>query len=213
MPEPVNEAEISKLSSLFRWAYRMEKRNPIDTIGRLIPAILALLMTHTLISQEEISVVGTDFFAALILLPSFICVVIPPALIQRYAEENCGRWWAAIIGPKFRMASSIIGSSIILPLPLIYISWLILSDRIDYVDNSDILAWLWLPGLVMFSVALAASSLHLLVSDLRRSGASVVSLLLLVLIWPFLELIDALEMIILNGMSFGYSLDLSLIHI
>ena len=105
------------------------------------------------------------------------------------------------------MASSIIGSSIILPLPLIYISWLILSDRIDYLDNSDILAWLWLPGLVMFSVALAASSLHLLVSDLRRSGASVVSLLLLVLIWPFLELIDALEMIILNGMSFGYSLD------
>ena len=105
------------------------------------------------------------------------------------------------------MASSIIGSSIILPLPLIYISWLILSDRIDYVDNSDILAWLWLPGLVMFSVALAASSLHLLVSDLRRSGASVVSLLLLVLIWPFLELIDALEMIILNGMTFGYSLD------
>ena len=207
LPEPVNDVETSKLSSLFRWAYRMEKRNPIDTIGRLIPAILALLMTHTLISQEEISVVGTDFFAALILLPSFICVVIPPALIQRYAEENCGRWWAAIIGPKFRMASSIIGSSIILPLPLIYISWLIFSDRIDYVDNSDILAWLWLPGLVMFSVALAASSLHLLVSDLRRSGASVVSLLLLVLIWPFLELIDALEMIILNGMSFGYSLD------
>ena len=75
------------------------------------------------------------------------------------------------------------------------------------MDNSDILAWLWLPGLVILSVALAASSLHLLVSDLRRSGASVVSLLLLVLIWPFLELIDALEMIILNGMTFGYSLD------
>ena len=32
-------------------------------------------------------------------------------------------------------------------------------------------------------------------------------ILLLVLIWPFLELIDALEMIILNGMTFGYSLD------
>tara|TARA_B110000003_G_scaffold206386_1_gene205257 strand:+ start:9421 stop:10836 length:1416 start_codon:yes stop_codon:yes gene_type:complete len=207
LPEPVNDAEISKLSSLFLWAYRMEKRNPIDTIGRLIPAILALLMTHTLISQDEISLVGTDFFSALILLPSFICAIIPPALISRYSEENCGRWWAAIIGPKFRMASSIIGSSIILPLPLIYISWIILSDRIDYLNNSEILTWLWLPGLVMFIVALAASALHLLVSDLRRSGVSLVSLLLLVLIWPFIELIDALEMIILNGMSFGYSLD------
>ena len=164
-------------------------------------------MTHTLISQDEISLVGTDFFSALILLPSFICAIIPPALISRYSEENCGRWWAAIIGPKFRMASSIIGSSIILPLPLIYISWIILSDRIDYLNNSEILTWLWLPGLVMFIVALAASALHLLVSDLRRSGVSLVSLLLLVLIWPFIELIDALEMIILNGMSFGYSLD------
>jgi ABC-type multidrug transport system ATPase subunit len=205
--EPNNDAKISKISSLFRWAYRMEKRNPIDTISRLIPALLALLMTHTLISQEEISLVGTDFFSALIILPAFISVVIPPALIPRFAEENCGRWWAAIIGPKFRMASSIIGSSIILPLPLIYISWLILSDRIDNLNNSEVLTWLWLPGIVIFCVAIAASALHLLVSDLRRSGTSIVSLLLLVLVWPFIQLIDALEMIILEGMSFGYSLE------
>ena len=185
----------------------MEKRNPIDTISRLIPALLALLMTHTLISQEEISLVGTDFFSALIILPAFISVVIPPALIPRFAEENCGRWWAAIIGPKFRMVSSIIGSSIILPLPLIYISWLILSDRIDNLNNSEVLTWLWLPGIVIFCVAIAASALHLLVSDLRRSGTSIVSLLLLVLVWPFIQLIDALEMIILEGMSFGYSLE------
>ena len=59
----------------------------------------------------------------------------------------------------------------------------------------------------MYFVAIAASSLHLLVSDLRRSGASVVSLLLLVLVWPFIELVDSLEMIILNGMTWGISLD------
>jgi hypothetical protein len=59
----------------------------------------------------------------------------------------------------------------------------------------------------MFFVAIAASSLHLLVSDLRRSGASVVALLLLVLVWPFIELVDSLEMIILNGMSWGFSLE------
>jgi hypothetical protein len=46
-----------------------------------------------------------------------------------------------------------------------------------------------------------------LVSDLRRSGASVVALLLLVLVWPFIELVDSLEMIILNGMSWGFSLE------
>jgi hypothetical protein len=42
---------------------------------------------------------------------------------------------------------------------------------------------------------------------LRRSGASVVALLLLVLVWPFIELVDSLEMIILNGMSWGFSLE------
>ena len=207
LPEPTNDTKISKFSSLFNWAYRMEKRNPIDTLNRIIPSILALLLAHTLISEDEILAVGTDFFAAMVLLPSFISVVIPPALISRYSEENCGRWWSAVIGPKFRMASSIIGSSIILPLPLIYISWFVLSNNISNLDNSDISTWLWLPGLVMFSVAIAASALHLLVSDLRRSGASVVSLLLLVLVWPFIELTDALDMIIVDGMSIGYSLD------
>jgi hypothetical protein len=59
----------------------------------------------------------------------------------------------------------------------------------------------------MFSVAIAASALHLLVSDLRRVGASAASLLLLVLVWPFLELVDALVMIMNDGMSFGFSLD------
>ena len=207
LPPPTTTKKISKFSSLFNWAYKMEKRNPVDTISRFIPAFLALLMIHTLISEEEISVVGIDFLAAMILLPSFISVVIPPALIPRYAEENCGRWWAAVIGPKFRPVSSIIGSSMILPLPLIYISWLVLSDNLDIANSSEIFTWLWLPGLVMFSVAIASSALHLLVSDLRRTGASVVSLLMLILVWPFIELVDALEMIIVDGMSFGFSLD------
>ena len=208
LPEPSGNAKISKISSLFHWAYRMEKRNPIDTISRFIPSILALLLIHTLVNEDEISVAGADFVAAMILLPSFISVVIPPALISRYAEGNCGRWWAAIIGPKFRTFSSIIGSSIILPLPLIYISWLVISDYgIQREDVDAISSWLWLPGIVMFSVAIASSALHLLVSDLRRAGASVGSLLLLVLVWPFLELVDALVMIMDNGMSFGFSLD------
>ena len=59
----------------------------------------------------------------------------------------------------------------------------------------------------MCFVAIASSSLHLLVSDLRRSGASVVSLLLLVLVWPFIELVDSLEIIIIHGMSTGLSLE------
>lgn len=206
IPTCTNNIRIRKTRSLFNWAYTMEIRNPVDTLNRLIPAILALFLSHTLVSEEDISALGVDFLSALILLPPFISVVIPPAIISRYAEENCGRWWSAIIGPNFRISSSIIGSSLLLPLPLIYISWFILSDNLSVADNS-VVYWLWLPCLVMYVVAVAASSLHLLVSDLRRSGASVVSLLLLVLVWPFIELVDSLEMIILEGMSLGVSLD------
>ncbi len=206
IPSFTNNISIKKTSSLFNWAYRMEKRNPIDTINRLIRAILALLLSHALISEEEISTVGVDFFSALILLPPFISVVIPPALIGRYAEENCGRWWSAVIGPNFRLSSSIIGSSVLLPIPLIYLSWFVLSDNIQ-IANDSVVYWLWLPCLIMCFVAIASSSLHLLVSDLRRSGASVVSLLLLVLVWPFIELVDSLEIIIIHGMSTGLSLE------
>ena len=42
---------------------------------------------------------------------------------------------------------------------------------------------------------------------MRRTGASVVSLLMLILVWPFIELVDALVMIMNDGMSFGFSLD------
>jgi len=52
-------------------------------------------------------------------------------------------------------------------------------------------------------LAVAASALHLLVADLRRANAAAASLLLVVLVWPFLELTDALATIMNEGMSFG----------
>ena len=54
LPSATQNVEIRKTSSLFHWAYRMEKRNPIDTINRLIPSVLALLLCHSLISEDEI---------------------------------------------------------------------------------------------------------------------------------------------------------------
>ena len=60
IPNSTNNVPIKKVSSLFNWAYRMERRNPIDTINRLIPAILALLLSHALVSQEEISWLKLD---------------------------------------------------------------------------------------------------------------------------------------------------------
>ena len=47
----------------------------------------------------------------------------------------------------------------------------------------------------------------IMVADLSRSSASPASLLLVVLVWPFLELTEALSFIIDNGMTFGMSID------
>tara|TARA_B100000586_G_scaffold130418_1_gene94300 strand:- start:400 stop:804 length:405 start_codon:yes stop_codon:yes gene_type:complete len=102
-----------------------------------------------------------------------------------------------------RPANSIAGASLVLPIPLTYLSWFVLAGSFDPDASSEVLRWLWLPALSMLDLAVAAAALHLLVADLRRASAATASLLLVVLVWPFLELTDALATIMNEGMTFG----------
>ena len=203
LPEPSQSIDPSTHGSLIRWAIRMEMRNPVDTTGRATPALVALLLAYALVEEIDLGHAGSDLLAALVLVPAFITVVVSPALVRRLAEEDCGRWWNAVLGPAARPTYSLIGASILLPLPLTYISWFVLADSSDVASSSQVLRWLWLPAVVMIDVAAAAAALHLLVADLRRASAAAASLLLLVLVWPFLQLTDALSVIMTDGMSFG----------
>jgi len=203
LPEPSQSIDSSTHGSLIRWAIRMEMRNPVDTTGRATPALVALLLAYALVEEIDLGHAGSDLLAALVLVPAFITVVVSPALVRRLAEEDCGRWWNAVVGPAARPTYSLIGASILLPLPLTYISWFVLADSSDAASSSQVLRWLWLPAVVMIDVAAAAAALHLLVADLRRASAAAASLLLLVLVWPFLQLTDALSVIMTDGMSFG----------
>ena len=203
LPEPSQSIDSSTHGSLIRWAIRMEMRNPVDTTGRATPALVALLLAYALVEEIDLGHAGSDLLAALVLVPAFITVVVSPALVRRLAEEDCGRWWNAVLGPAARPTYSLIGASILLPLPLTYISWFVLADSSDVASSSQVLRWLWLPAVVMIDVAAAAAALHLLVADLRRASAAAASLLLLVLVWPFLQLTDALSVIMTDGMSFG----------
>jgi len=203
LPEPSQSIDPSTHGSLIRWAIRMEMRNPVDTTGRATPALVALLLAYALVAEIDLGHAGSDLLAALVLVPAFITVVVSPALVRRLSEEDCGRWWNAVLGPAARPTYSLIGASILLPLPLTYISWLVLADSSDVASSSQVLRWLWLPAVVMIDVAAAAAALHLLVADLRRASAAAASLLLLVLVWPFLQLTDALSVIMTDGMSFG----------
>ena len=41
-------SEQSTISSLIRWSMRMELRNPIETVGRATPAVVAILLSYAL---------------------------------------------------------------------------------------------------------------------------------------------------------------------
>ena len=193
--------------SVIRWSLRIELRNPIETIGRATPAIVALLLSYSLVGEIDLESHDSRLLSALVLAPGFISAISTPAIASRLSESDCGRWWKAIAGPMARPAFSITGASILLPVPLTYLSWAILSGGVDAEVSSEVLRWLWIPALALIDLAIAATALHLLVSDLSRSSAAPASLLLLVLVWPFLELTDALSTIIDHGMEFTFALN------
>ena len=206
LPKPVKSSEKRAISSLIRWSIRMEIRNPIETVGRATPAIVAILLSYALLMDYDLQSHDSRLLSALVLAPAFIASISSPALVSRLSESDCGRWWDAVAGPMARPAFSITGASLILPIPVTYLSWFVLSGSVDAQVSSEVLAWLWIPALAMMDLAIASTALHLLVSDLSRSSAAPAPLLLVVMVWPFLELTDALSSIIDNGMTWGTSI-------
>ena len=191
---------------LAAWAWRLERRNPIDTIGRGVPAVVALLLAYTLSTDIIRSSENYDLLAALTLIPAFITAIVTPAIIKRLSEERAGDWWRAMTGASSRGWISILGVSFILPLPMIYLSWYVIAGDVSSSMNSDVMLWLWLFAFVIIDLSAAAAALHLMVSDLTRSGAVAGVLLQLVLIWPFLQLTSALTSIMSDGMNFQLAL-------
>ena len=203
LPEPCSAESHMELVA---WACRLERRNPIDTIGRGVPALVALLLAYTLSTDITRSSENYDLLAALTLTPAFITAIVTPAIIKHLSEERAGDWWRAMSGAGSRGWFSIMGVSLILPIPMVYLSWYVIAGDISSTMNSDVMLWLWLFAFVIIDLSVAASALHLMVSDLTRSGAVAGILLQLVLIWPFLQMTSALTSIMSNGMSFELAL-------
>ena len=203
LPEPCSAESHMELVA---WACRLERRNPIDTIGRGVPALVALLLAYTLSTDITRSSENYDLLAALTLTPVFITAIVTPAIIKRLSEERAGDWWRAMSGAGSRGWFSIMGVSLILPIPMVYLSWYVIAGDISSTMNSDVMLWLWLFAFVIIELRVAATALHLMVSDLTRSGAVAGILLQLVLIWPFLQMTSALTSIMSNGMSFELAL-------
>ena len=41
------------VSSLVKWSVKMEVRNPIETVGRVTPALVAILLSYALLSGQD----------------------------------------------------------------------------------------------------------------------------------------------------------------
>ena len=206
---PIASQNVARnpISSLISWSFRIEARNPIDIVGRATPAIVAILLSYALVGEIDLESHDSRLLAALVLAPAFIVSVASPAIVSRLSEEDSGRWWDAVVGPMSRPAYSISGASIFLPIPITYLSWFVLSGSVDSEISSEVLKWLWVPSLALLDLAVASTALHLMVSDLSRPSAAPAPLLLVVLVWPFLELTDALSTIIDQGMTFGLAIN------
>ena len=62
-------------------------------------------------------------------------------------------------GASSRGWFSIMGVSLILPLPIIYISWFVIADDTALeAMNSDVMLWLWLFAFVIIDLSVAASA-------------------------------------------------------
>ena len=204
---PAGLSKRNPVASLVRWSFKTEIRNPVDSVGRATPAIVAILLSYALVGNIDLESHDSNLLAALVLAPGFIVSVSSPAIVSRLEESDSGLWWNAIVGPMARPAYSITAASIFLPIPVSYVSWMIMSTAIDSETSMEVLKWLWVPSLALLDLAIASTALHIMVADLSRSSAAPASLLLVVLVWPFLELTEALSFIIDNGMTFGMSID------
>ena len=195
----------SAVSALGRWILALEMRNPVDTVQRIVPALLAIFLLHS-IGLDAISDGAPSSLAFYILVPALIAILVRPALIDRLKERRSGDWWRAHLGRSIRPLSSIVGSPWLLPIPLTYLSFIVLSNSSSDIDPSAY-AWLWLPALSMLDIGAAATAIHMLVSGFERSTAVAASLMMAILVWPFLMLVDATTEILYEGMNFDIGFD------
>ena len=115
------------VSDRFSRGSSIERRNPVDTIGKATPAILALLLSIYCWKNEYIK------FRIRIILRSnssagiHFCNCLS-AMIRRLNEEDCVNGQLLVVHSFAR--HPLLASSIILPIPLTYLSWFVLEGTI-----------------------------------------------------------------------------------
>lgn len=178
---PAREKSGFYTGNLFAWCTPLEKRTMASTIPSLTSAFIALLLIEGLRNAIDLPE-HRGWIAALALTPGFLAALAPPGLLRFLADSRAGDWWNAMNGGPVQMGNWMFVSvwGAIVSVPAIYLF-------LGEFNEQTLLASLGV-GILGFG----AARIHALDSRLPRQGATYSKLLLLILIWPFLLLVDFL---------------------
>jgi ABC-type multidrug transport system ATPase subunit len=168
----------------FKWANNLEKRTKTSTITRSAAGLIALAVIGGMLSQ--ITAPSNQAWVALLALtPPLISALVRPGILAHLSDSRAQDWWNAHLGSNLQMGRN-------LP-PLTLIPFLLtLFSAYFVIGNIDL-------QIVLIAIAMAilgagSVRVHALESTFPRQGATMVVLLQLIFIWPFLLLVDLLSM-------------------
>jgi len=168
----------------FKWANNLEKRTKNSTITRSVAGLIALVVIAGMLAQ--ITAPSNQAWVALLALtPPLISALVRPGVLVHLSDSRAQDWWNAHLGNNLQMSRN-------LP-PLTLIPFLLtLLSAYFVIGNIDLQI-----GLIAVAMAIlggGSARVHALESTFPRQGATMIILLQLIFIWPFLLLVDLLSM-------------------
>ncbi len=156
-----------------RWASILHMRTKTPFISLGLPLIATIIILAGIESSRD---QDSMIMGVILLTAPFLSAMATPPILRYIQENRTGDWWRAQ-GESFDPA---------IPAALIIIMspWIISHFSPSEIDlnNLQILCL----GLTMFAIYHANQALHILADRLPRSAGQFVTLLTLILIWPFM---------------------------
>ena len=175
-----------------KWANNLEKRTKTSTITRSASGLMALLVVVGMLAQIT-APSNTTWLALLALTPPMISALVRPGIMTHLSDSRAQEWWNAQLGQNLQM------SKFLPPLTLVpFLLTLISAYFVIGHVNLQVL----LIAVAISVLGGGSGRIHALESIFPRQGATMIILLQLILIWPFLLLVDLLSM---NASTFATS--------
>ncbi|MDP7043429.1 MAG: ATP-binding cassette domain-containing protein [Candidatus Thalassarchaeaceae archaeon] len=171
-------------SPSFKWANNLEKRTKTSTITRSAAGLIALAVIGGMLSQIA-APSNQSWVALLVLTPPLISALVRPGILVHLSDSRAQEWWNAHLGNNLQMGRNLPPLTLIPFLLTLFSAYLVIGDV-----NFQII----LIAVTMAILGGGSARVHALESTFPRQGATMVILLQLIFIWPFLLLVDLLSM-------------------